>query len=71
MNPYLCILYDLSHIAVRPAAVESSLEKLSEMLWMGHGNLMGEVKTGVYIFSGLGQMHRVWGLHKRLPGQLF
>ncbi len=37
---------------------------------MGHRNLIGEVKSGVYSLSGLGQMHRVWGLHKRLSGEV-
>jgi len=34
-------------------------------------NIIEEVKAGVYSLSGLGQMHRVWGLHKRLSSQLF
>ena len=32
--------------------------------------IIEEVEAGVYSLSGLGQMHRVRGLHKRLPGQL-
>ena len=36
-----------------------------------NGNIIEEVKAGVYSLGGLGQMHGVWGLHKRLPGQLF
>ena len=30
-----------------------------------------EVKAVVYCISGLGQMHGVWGLHKRLSGEVF
>jgi len=36
------------------------------VLWAWHRNIIDEVKAGVYIHSGLGQMHGVWGLHKRL-----
>jgi len=32
---------------------------------------MGEVRAGVYSLSELGQMYGVWGLHRRLPGQVF
>ena len=34
-------------------------------------NIIEEVKAGVYSLSGLGQMHGLWGLHKRLSGQVF
>ena len=44
-------------------------------LWTHHKlqkrKIIEEVKTGVYSLSRLGQMHGVWGLHKRLSSQLF
>jgi len=65
------IKYDLCHVAVHVTAVESRLGKLAETLRTGHGNLIGEVKADVYSLSGLGQMHGVRGLHRRLPSQVF
>lgn len=71
MNQSICMEYDVCHIAAHLTTLESSLEKLSDVPWKGQGNLIGKVKADVYRHSGLGEMHRVRGLHKRLPGQVF
>ena len=56
----LALEYDLCHIAVHLTTVESKDAKIARVLWKGHGNLIGEVKVGVYSHSRLGEMHGLW-----------
>ena len=69
-NLYLCnMIYVISPRTL--LQYNQDTKKIAAVFWSRTQKNYWWGDAGVYSYSGLGQMHGVWGLHKRLSGQMF